>query len=635
MSVEKYPVQRALDVIDGKVAARLGFVRMDETTRSKMHFFELGKGGKQFAIVVYDADKVSGRFDAAQTLMLFEQRPPSHPDLEPAKEFGGHMIRRPSSRLGPGKHKAVRVGSESALRWLLDWYAQVPAAPSPSEQSNTSESPENRGVAMQATNTIFYGPPGTGKTYATARKAVELCDGAAPPIRTDLLARYEELREAKRISFVTFHQSYTYEDFVEGLRPVLTSGNLSYRIEPGVFRRICSAAGLTQLAQPGLEGRPLSQRSFFKMSLGARRDDGDRVFEECLENQCVLMGWGEDVDFTGCADKAAVRATLDRERPDIKKPDSQVQFVNILMHEVKVGDIVIASYGNRLFRGIAEVVGDYSFREEGDLHQMRAVKWLAVLESKPNVREIFDRDFAQATIYRLANEGLNLARLNELLNVAATEPSEKPYVLIIDEINRANISKVFGELITLIEPDKRVGEANAISLTLPYSGDDFGVPANLHILGTMNTADRSIALLDVALRRRFDFDEVRPDAKLLPVELIDGIDLVQLLTSLNERIETMFDRDHTIGHAYLMRISSIEELDAVFRRKVLPLLQEYFYENWSRVRLALNDSDGSFVRSVDRYIPAEPGSDEAETRKIYSVNPLPFSAAAFQRIYQS
>ena len=280
-------------------------------------------------------------------------------------------------------------------------------------------------------NIILYGPPGTGKTYATFRRCVEICDekeNAEDISDEEVRSRYEELITEKRVEFVTFHQSYGYEEFVEGLRPVLgdTGDNVRYEMHEGVFKRIALRA------------------------------------EKALDNQ---------------------------------------------------------------------------------------------------------------------------------------------YVLIIDEINRGNVSKILGELITLLEPDKRLGAANELRLPLSYSPEKhFGVPPNLHILGTMNTADRSIALMDVALRRRFTFEELMPDEKIIRDELDDGPLcklVVDLFDTLNKRIRFLYDRDHQLGHAYFLGVKDLESLRLVFASRVIPLLQEYFYGDWHKICTVLGcpyDEDGKLRR---------------------------------------
>ncbi len=279
-------------------------------------------------------------------------------------------------------------------------------------------------------NIILYGPPGTGKTYATARRCVEICDGSASKDEKDVRRRYRELlEEEERVEFVTFHQSYGYEEFVEGLRPK-TEGGAGFRLvfRNGVLKRIA---------------------------------------------------------------KRARKAPLD------------------------------------------------------------------------------------------------------------------PYVLVIDEINRANVSKVLGELVTLLEGDKRQGAANEVAVTLPHSRKPFTLPANLHILGTMNTADRSIALLDTALRRRFDFEEMPPDPDLLGT--VDGIDLAAVLRAINGRLEYFLDRDRLVGHAWFMGAKTRGDVDRIMRSKVIPLIAEYFYDDWGKVRAVLGGTN-DFVERQNLDPP--PGLDD-------------------------
>lgn len=503
----------------------------------------------------------------------------------------------------------------------------------------------------QSKNQILYGPPGTGKTYITRKLAVEICDGAAPESRDEVKTRYDELYELGRIRFVTFHQSFSYEDFVEGIRPLMSdaeSGHLRYRVEDGIFKRICTAA-----SRPGRKfsqlrsDKDLRDRKYFKMSVGGQQDPD--VEEYCLENGIIALGWGGDVDYSKYKTISSPyqkgfeeirRAMADHgHEPESKFAIQAVWFFRDYMQE---GDIVIVGDGLHRIKAIGEVVGPYEYSDDPELghyHHIRRVNWLRT-DLDVDAHDLVGKRLSQQTIYSFDHGRINFDLLERLITVADDAGANVPYVLIIDEINRANISKVFGELITLIEDDKRLGAKEEIKVRLPYSREDFGVPSNLYIIGTMNTADRSIASLDAALRRRFVFKEMMPNPCLLHVddqalqktlmEEYDGrsieewetmsnwdmnnkdarwawdkdyegedllikagnnktINLRRLLYAMNTRIETLYDRDHKIGHAYLMGVKSLEDLADRFEHKIIPLLQEYFFDDWEKIRKVLAD----------------------------------------------
>lgn len=534
----------------------------------------------------------------------------------------------------------LEVPTMAALIALADAYeGSFPSSKEPHRNTgNPVPQTTTLSEQLKSMNIILYGPPGTGKTYQTAARAVAICGGDTGGSREELMKQYETFRKEGRISFVTFHQSYGYEDFVEGLRPESKDGQVTYRVRPGIFREVCDAARRSTLVKPGLQGKPLRDRTIYKMSFGiAGTPEGNRVFQECIANGYALLGWGNNVDFSEATTVAEIRKKLEGEHLDVEKLDSQVRFVSAFKNEVKVGDIIIASQGNKAFRAIGEVTGEYEYLEAGaagTYHQMRPVRWLAVFEGNRPVEDIYDKNFQQSTLYRLDNDAIKFGALEDLISDRQAS-GEQAFVLVIDEINRANISKVFGELITLLEPDKREGTENALTVKLPYSGDEFSVPANLHVIGTMNTADRSIALLDTALRRRFEFEELQPSPETLNGNNIEGIDLKGMLQALNERVEYLYDRDHTIGHAYFINVRTLADLEAAFRRKVIPLLQEYFYEDWSKVRLALNDQTGQFIEAVEN-IPKglENTADGYEARLRYRVRKVPFSLNAYLNIYR-
>lgn len=508
--------------------------------------------------------------------------------------------------------------------------------------SNIAEDEDVRSmsVPVKPTNLILYGPPGTGKTYRTAQEAVRLCNGFAPSDRQELMAEYAKLTAAGRIDFVTFHQSYSYEEFVEGLRPVQGDGGTAgFHLEPvlGRFRLIAKRAGTSTSA--GGEGIKIGDRQIFKISLGeAANPEHDALFEAALTDGYIFLGY-DDLDWSDPAfvDRDAIKNKIASHGTyevgeTLTALNGRVQCPNLFRNSIKQGDLVIVSKGNSLFRAIGVVTGDYAYCG-GEFAHRRAVEWLWSDPTGVPVEEIYDRSFSMRSLYSLANSNINMPALERYLasQLKAEKARPQDFVLIIDEINRANISKVFGELITLIEPDKRLGNVNELKVSLPYSRDVFGVPSNLHIIGTMNTADRSIALLDTALRRRFSFEELMPEPELLLEEnQMTGVNLVKFLTVINQRIEYLFDREHQIGHAYFKGCSSLTEVDEVIRFKVIPLLAEYFYEDWSKIAKILGDTKQAayFFDFSELKAPAGLEEDGAEPRYRWSVK-AQFSAERY------
>jgi hypothetical protein len=496
---------------------------------------------------------------------------------------------------------------------------------------------------MKPTNLILYGPPGTGKTYRTALEAVRLCDGAADypddeEGRAALMARYEELAKARQIEFVTFHQNFSYEDFIEGLRPVPlesdegASAGFQLQAEAGIFRRIAEQADKPVVRTD--QAFSLEGREIFKLSLGqSNQSQWDWVYDQSLEEGYAYLGF-KDVDWSDrrFEKRDAILAELRSRFPeeDMTAQMGPVKSPDRFRNQLSIGDVVIVSKGLNAFRAIGVVEGDYEYahREGGRYCHRRKVRWLWDDPEGVPVGEINEKRFSLDTIYPLPKSRLNLATIERYTNSGRDEEElggeRLPHVLIIDEINRANISKVFGELITLIEPDKRLGQPNGLTVRLPYSKRQFGVPSNLHIVGTMNTADRSIALLDTALRRRFRFEEMEPDCGVpafQEAEAATGLPLTHVLTTMNRRIEYLVDRDHRIGQTFFIGCTNRSEVDAVMRDKIIPLLQEYFFDDWNRLAAVLGEKKGQGGAFLACEMIEDPTSEGGEPLSSWRVLP--------------
>ena len=437
-------------------------------------------------------------------------------------------------------------------------------------------------------NKILYGPPGTGKTYETIRAALQILDPSAVSIydealqgetsneqkqaaRKVLKERFEQLYSEKRVRFVTFHQSFSYEDFVEGLRANTVDGNIRYDIEPGVFKLICKDAEATP---------------------------------ETIKLDDLLDQFVEEV--------ATTPVTL-------KTPTGkEFKVSHTLGNNTLACEPVASTVGSKLPANIEHI--------------------RSMLAKKP-----VEKMYCESYVKGIA-EHLRKKLPQPSANTSTAQPG-KPYVLIIDEINRGNVSRIFGELITLIEPSKRAGASEELSVTLPYSKDPFKVPGNVYLIGTMNTADRSLASLDIALRRRFTFKEMPPRPDLLDKVIIGRINVGKMLQVMNQRIAVLLGRDHCLGHAYFMPLletPSLNKLADIFQQSIIPLLQEYFFEDWERIRWVLNDHEKA---EAQRFIVPD-GDLETQklfgsaklgtTRAIWKLNPEAFGlAGSYEGIFRA
>ncbi|RTJ09394.1 McrB family protein [Campylobacter jejuni] len=378
-------------------------------------------------------------------------------------------------------------------------------------------------------NQILYGPPGTGKTYHTIDKALEIL-GENLESRDEKKAKFDEYVRKGQIVFATFHQSYGYEEFVEGIKPRIdskeNSKEIEYEIKDGIFKELCDRANKKNDIEE-------IQNSFWKDCESLSINFNDYKFEYYKEDG----------------------------KKGLKHEDEKLIFFqtfNDLINEV--GFLYSYYFTNKNNIIINKLRGTLNNEETINTY-------------KKHYEAILDY-FYEEYLPKLSN-----------------------YIIIIDEINRGNVSKIFGELITLIEPSKRIGEKEELKVTLPYSGKEFGVPKNVYIIGTMNTADRSITSLDTALRRRFEFIEMMPDVSKLSMDC-EGIDLQELLKAINTRIEYLLDREKTIGHAFFISVENLEDLKKVFQNKIIPLLQEYFYNDYALIDAVLN-KNGMLEISVE------------------------------------
>ncbi|MEX2568112.1 MAG: AAA family ATPase [Cyclobacteriaceae bacterium] len=436
-------------------------------------------------------------------------------------------------------------------------------------------------------NQILFGPPGTGKTYNTINKALELCgDSLSRLSRAEIKARFEQKVDEGRIVFTTFHQSMTYEDFVEGIKPIEPEKEgdpVVYRVEEGIFKKLCIEAAFS-LAK---EEESIATENVLDFSLAF--DNFVQEIEEKLASEETIeltAKNGGKVIVDGISQQGSIiikHPGKDNTCPVSKQRLSKLHGAFPDLSEINNID--------QQFRSI--IGGSNSTANWSVMNAIRNNNPVPV-EIKKNIRKYSWED--------------KIGVVRALKKEDFKGKTGEPFILIVDEINRGNVSQIFGELITLIEEDKRLGNAEAIQVQLPYSKDYFGVPPNIHIIGTMNTADRSIEALDTALRRRFSFTNMPPKPELIKTEgkaengIINGIELTSLLETINKRIEKLIDKDHMIGHSYFLTIDSMNALKAAFQNKIIPLLQEYFFGDYGKIGLVIGSG---FFDIKDNYVEEE------------------------------
>ena len=434
-------------------------------------------------------------------------------------------------------------------------------------------------------NIVLYGAPGTGKTYDVPELAVRLCDPsfmAADPSREEIVSRYNQLKTEKRIAFTTFHQSLDYEDWIEGLRPVVNENSqVTYEIESGIFKKLCEEAErpVVKDKQVGISDNAV----VWKVSLAGTGDNNVR--RECMENNHIRIGW----DGYG-------PVISDETDWSVYNGEGK-QILDAYINKMKIGDIVMSCYSSQTIDAIGVVVGHYEFDDSlPNYKRVRRVNWLVKNINENIVEMNGGKAMVQSSVYRLKSITLdNVKSILEKYDTSSKlEENDKAYVMVIDELNRGNVSKVFGELITLLEADKRKGRINAENVVLPYSKKAFHIPNNVYLIATMNTADRSLGSLDYAIRRRFAFIAEKPFG--LEVEGFDE-DLFEKVSSLFvknfdeykesgwdqtmklEPADTLSDEykpeDVWIGHSYFLMQDEEDNTSNRLLYEIIPLLEEY------------------------------------------------------------
>ncbi len=422
-------------------------------------------------------------------------------------------------------------------------------------------------------NRILYGPPGTGKTYQTVVHALSVVENRSLEElqledRASLRRRYDHYMSTGQIAFVTFHQSFTYEDFIEGIKPVSKEGQVHYEIQNGLFMLMAQAArGALLQATVAPETAAQPRQTEFNPLYGA--------FLRYLETDHFHYFESPD-KYRYFLHRILRFGNLDL-RPE--KSFSTLTVQKSTLHQLynyftEVGDLSSEQQ-------IAPLIGSGDSRA-----------YLTVFRELKKFEHFFREQQADELVEEDSDQLVELPPVSD-----QTIQCCRRYVLIIDEINRGNLASIFGELITLLEADKREGRPEALSTILPYSKRFFSIPANLYLVATMNTADRSTEPMDTALRRRFRFIEVSPRPELIDeigrTPQPGGVKLSSLLRAINARLSLLIDEDHQLGHSYFLDLENLDDLRRIFEHQIIPLLRDFFYDDVRKVGLVLG---GAFLR---------------------------------------
>lgn len=476
-------------------------------------------------------------------------------------------------------------------------------------------------MPKQSLNQVLYGPPGTGKTYNTKEQAVKIANPyfeidstwSDQQKREGIIKEYDRLYDLGQIIFTTFHQSMSYEDFIEGIKPKTHEGEVLYSIEDGIFKKSVKNA-MSEYLEKEVQ----------------KTDDFETLYNDFVSSLKSFEGIKQGTFFT----KTGIEIML----VEANQNSIMVKYLWTNSKKESEGIHVFSVTKDKLKKILqAEIVPDKVKNLKTEIHSIVGHIHCELFAVYKKFYDFVIANKGEIETVHFDTKDMDFDDVCEqFLSLTRDDINSKEvynHVLILDEINRGNVSAIFGELITLLESDKRIGEKEQIVIKLPYSKKEFGVPKNLYIIGTMNTADRSVEALDTALRRRFSFKEMMPNSKVVEEKALNDFPRKEIMEKINNRIELLLDRNHTLGHAYFIK----QDFQNSFENEIIPLLQEYFYNDYGKIGLVLGSG---FVRvksisaTRDKSVFADfETKNEVDIIKSYEL--IPFDEVEFDTAIQT